>query len=197
MTAPAAQYAAETDEALMARVAEGDALAFAAIYDRHHRQAYSLARRITGQGGGAEDATQDAFFSLWGGAARFDPNRGRLTSWLLTLVRNRSIDLLRRGAPHAAHQDLFEHAAERIEAPERTEEKVQEMQESEQTRRLVAELPPEQREVIDLAYFAGYTQAEIAARVGVPLGTVKSRVRLGLEKLRDNVEREPVLLSAA
>ena len=94
-------------------------------------------------------------------------------------MRNRSIDLLRRGAPHAAHQDLFEHAAERIEAPERTDEQVLAMQESDRTRRLVAELPPEQREVIDLAYFVGYTQTEIAARVGVPLGTVKSRARLG------------------
>ena len=197
MNAPDTPYAAQTDEELMGRVAEGDARAFAAIYDRHHRQAYSLARRITGRTGGAEDATQDAFFSLWRGASRFDAKRGRLTPWLFTLVRHRSIDLLRRGAPQAAEQHLSESAAERIEAPERTEEQVFAIHESERTRRLVAELPPEQREVIDMAYFAGYTQTEIAARVGVPLGTVKGRARLGLEKLRVSAERESVLISAA
>ena len=197
MPASHAQYAAESDEELMGRVAEGDARAFAAIYDRHHRQAYSLARRITGRGGGAEDATQEAFLTLWRGASRFDPKRGRLTPWLFTLVRHRCIDWLRRDTPHAVHQDLFEGAAERIEAPERTDEQVLATQESDQARRLVAELPPEQREVIDLAYFAGYTQTEIAARVGVPLGTVKGRARLGLEKLRDAVEHESVLLPAA
>lgn len=190
MAASMAPCANETDEALMRRVAGGDVRAFEAIYDRHHRQAYSLARRITGQISGADEATQDAFVSLWRGAAKFDPKRGSLATWLFALVRYRSIDWLRRGMPQALHQCQAEGAAERIEAPERTEERVLAIQEHDLARRLVAELPAEQREVIDLAYGAGYSQREIAARVGIPLGTVKGRVRLGLVKLRHAAECE-------
>lgn len=182
--------ASERDEELMERVAGGDARAFEAIYDRYSRRAYSLARRITGQVAGAEEATQDAFLALWRGASRFDPERASLATWLLALVRYRSIDLLRRGMPRAQDRVLTEGAAESIEAPERTEDQVIALQEYDQALRLVAELPPEQREVIDLAYFAGYSQTEIAARVGIPLGTVKGRARLGLLKLREAAERE-------
>jgi RNA polymerase sigma-70 factor (ECF subfamily) len=190
MIASRARCANKTDEQLMRRVVDGDVGAFEAIYDRYHRQAYSLARRITGQTGGADEATQDAFVSLWRGASKFDPDRGSLTTWLFALVRYRSIDWLRKGMPRAAHQCLTEGAAERIEAPERTEEQVIAAQEHDRALRLVAELPAEQREVIDLAYGAGYTQTEIAARVGIPLGTVKGRVRLGLGKLRHAAECE-------
>jgi len=190
-----ARAATETDEQLMGRVADGDVRAFEVIYHRHRHQAYSLARRVTGHAGGAEEATQDAFISLWRGAARFDPERGRLRTWLLTLVRNRSIDTLRRGTHRVLHQEMTQDVVERIEAPERTEEQVLATEEYDRARRLVADLPPEQREVIDLAYVAGYTQKEIAASVGVPLGTVKGRARLGLLKLRHAAEREmaPVL----
>lgn len=179
----------ETDELLMERVAAGDLRAFEIIYDRHHRQAYSLARRIAGRAGGAEEATQEAFLSAWRSASKFDPERASLATWLLALVRNRSIDWLRRAKPQLTYQAMPE-AVERIEAPEHTEEDVLALQEHDRARRLVAELPPEQREVIDLAYFAGYTQTEIATKVGIPLGTVKGRARLGLEKLRDAAERE-------
>ena len=186
-----------TEEGLMGRVAEGDVRAFEAVYDRYHRQAYSLARHITGGTAGAEEATQDAFLSLWRGASSFDPQRARLVTWLLALVRYRSIDWMRRATPRALHQDLTEGAAERIEAPERTEEQVLASEEYDRALRLVAELPPEQREVIDLAYFAGYSQTEIAARVGIPLGTVKGRVRLGLLKLRHAAECEAAPVPAA
>ncbi len=189
--------ASERDEELMERVAGGDARAFEAIYDRYSRRAYSLARRITGQVAGAEEATQDAFLALWRGASRFDPERASLATWLLALVRYRSIDLLRRGMPRAQDRVLTEGAAESIEAPERTEDQVIALQEYDQALRLVAELPPEQREVIDLAYFAGYSQTEIAARVGIPLGTVKGRARLGLLKLREAAERELAPASVA
>jgi len=190
MIAAQARCAPESEQVLMERVAGGDSRAFEAIYDRYHRQAYSLARRITGRETGAEEATQEAFLSLWRGASSFDPARASLATWLLALVRYRSIDLLRQSRPRALHQDLSEGAAERIEAPERTEEQVLAIQEYAQARRLVDELPPEQREVIDLTYLAGFTQTEIAARVGVPLGTVKGRARLGLLKLRHAAERE-------
>ena len=112
-------------------------------------------------------------------------------------MRHRSIDLLRRGAARPRLQGLAEDGAERIEAPERTEEQVIAIQEYDRARRLVAELPPEQREVIDLTYLAGYTQTEIAAKVGVPLGTVKGRARLGMRKLRHSAQRESVRAPAA
>ena len=182
----------------MGRVARGDTRAFEAIYDRQHRHAYGLARRIMGPADGAEEATQEAFISLWRGAASFDPERASLRTWLLTLVRNRSIDALRRrGARPAYDQGVSQDVVEKIEAPERTEEQVLATQENDRARRCLAELPPEQREVIGLAYFAGYTQTEIAAKVGIPLGTVKGRARLGLHKLRDAVERESALLPTA
>jgi RNA polymerase sigma-70 factor (ECF subfamily) len=181
--------ATETDERLMARVAEGDVHAFEAIYRRYHRQAYWLAGRIAGPAG-AEEATQEAFISLWRGAGSFDAARGSLRTWLYALIRYRSIDALRRESHRAAHQERSEEALERVEAPERTEEQVLAGQEYDRALRLVAELPPEQREVIDLAYVAGYSQTEIAARVGIPLGTVKGRARLGLTKLRHAAQRE-------
>ena len=190
MIARRRRYATDTDEELMRRVASGDTRAFEAIHDRYHRQAYSLARRITGPAGGAEEATQDAFLLLWRKASRFDPERSSLATWLLALVRYRSIDSLRRGAHRALHQAVGERPAEEIEAPERTEEYVLAIHENDRAMRLLAELSPEQREVIDLAYFEGYTQAEIAAKVGIPLGTVKGRARLGLLKLRHAAERD-------
>ncbi len=189
--------ATERDEELMERVAGGDTRAFEAIYDRYSRRAYSLARRITGEAAGAEEATQDAFLALWRGASRFDPERASLATWLLALARYRSIDLLRRGMPRALDRVLTEGAAESIEAPERTEDQVIALQEHDQALGLVAELRPEQREVIDLAYFAGYSQTEIAARVGIPLSTVKGRARLGLLKLREAAELESAPASVA
>jgi RNA polymerase sigma-70 factor (ECF subfamily) len=197
MVATGSLATTETDGELMGRVAEGDVRAFEAVYDRYSRQAYSLARRITGGAGGAEEATQDAFLSLWRGASSFDPQRARLATWLLALVRYRSIDWLRRSATRALPQDLAEGAAERIEAPESTEEQVLASEECNRAHRLVAELPPEQREVIDLAYFEGYSHTEIAARVGIPLGTVKGRVRLGLLKLRHAADSDAALVRAA
>ena len=190
MNAAGARRASQTDEALMGRVAGGDSLAFETIYDRYHQRAYSLALRITGATAGAEEATQDAFLSLWRGARSFDPERASLATWLLALVRYRSIDCVRRSAHRTVHQDVTEGAAESLEAPERTDAEVLAGIENDRALRLVAQLPSEQREVIDLAYFKGYTHAEIAARVGVPLGTVKSRARLGLLKLRPAAERD-------
>jgi RNA polymerase sigma-70 factor (ECF subfamily) len=197
MTAIWACRTTETDAELMELVAAGDGRAFEVVYGRYHRQAYSLARRLTGTAGAAEETTQDAFLSLWRGASSFDPKRASLSTWLMALVRYRSIDWLRRGARQALDHGFPEGAADRLEAPERTEEQVFAIQEYDQALRLVAELPPEQREVIDLTYLAGYSQQEIAARVGIPLGTVKGRARLGLLKLRNAAERESATVKAA
>jgi RNA polymerase sigma-70 factor, ECF subfamily len=180
--AATAALATRTDEELVSRVAAGDVRAFEALYDRHSRHAFALARRITGRTADAEEATQDAFMSLWRSAESFDEKRASLRTWLLMIVRNRSIDRLRAGA--RGHDDEVAEHADRLEAAERTEEQVMVRQDYVEARRLVADLPPEQREIIDLAYIAGYTQKEIAARVGIPIGTVKGRARLGLIKLR-------------
>ena len=193
MAVMGAPLATDTDEELIGRVARGDTRAFEVIYDRYHRRAYALARRITGAAGGAEEATQDAFLSVWRNASRFDPERSSFAPWLLALVRYRSIDSWRQGTHRALHQAVSERPADDIEAPERTEEHVLALEQRDRALHLVAELPPEQREVIDLAYFEGYTQAEIAARVGIPIGTVKGRARLGLLKLRAAAERDPAL----
>lgn len=184
MAIETARLAGQTDTELMGRVAAGDVRAFETVYDRHSRQVFGLAKRITGRSGDAEEATQDAFLSLWRAAATFDPGRANLRGWVLTIVRNRSIDLVRRAAPHALHRELMEHAADTLEAPERTEEQVLVRQDFLHARRLVADLPPEQREVIGRAYIAGETQREIARSVGAPIGTVKGRTRLGLHSLR-------------
>ena len=174
------------DAALIARVADGDAGAFEALYDRYRSQAFGLALRLTRRPGTAEEVTQDAFLALWRKAARFDPGRGSLSSWLLTFVRHRAIDALRSGARRERSVQL-EAAAERLEAPARTHEEVALREESLAARRLVKELPGDQREVIELAYFGGLSQGEIAAEVGIPLGTVKGRSRLALEKLRRSI----------
>ena len=195
MIAAEARGATETDERLMARVAEGDVHAFEAIYRRYHRQAYWLAARVAGPAG-AEEATQEAFISLWRGAASFDATRASLRTWLFALVRYRSIDALRREGQRALHQERSEDALEHVEAPEHTEEQVLANDDYDRARRLMSALPPEQREVIDLAYVAGYSQTEIAERVGIPLGTVKGRARLGLLKLRHAAQSETLVTAA-
>ena len=180
------------DSTLVALVAEGQVPAFEALYDRHRAQAFGLAMRITRRPGIAEEVTQDAFLNLWRKAAQFDPARGSLGSLLLTFVRHRAIDALRSGARRERDVGL-QGPAEHLEAPERTHEEVAHREDSRTAHRLVEELPDDQREVIELAYFAGLTQGEIAARVGIPLGTVKGRSRLALEKLRRSVTTESLV----
>lgn len=171
------------DATLLARVADGDVPAFEALYDRYRGRAFGLALRLTHHPAAAEEVTQDAFLSLWRKARQYDSARGSLGAWLLTFVRHRAIDTLRSGARRERNVDL-DGVIERIEAPEHTHDQVALLEESQTARRLVKELPSDQREVIELAYFRGLTQGEIAAEVGVPLGTVKGRSRLALEKLR-------------
>jgi RNA polymerase sigma-70 factor (ECF subfamily) len=172
-----------SDALLMARVAAGEVDAFEVIYDRYYVPAYSLARRITGRVDVAEEATQDAFVTIWRSASVYDRHRGSLRSWLLTLVRHRSIDLVRQSSTRAARWE-GEEALERLPAPVRTEEQVLADLEARDARGLVCALPREQRRVIELAYFGGFTQEEIATGTGIPLGTVKSRARTGLTRMR-------------
>jgi RNA polymerase sigma-70 factor, ECF subfamily len=183
------------DGALVARVAAGDMRAFETLYDRYRAQAFGLAVRLTGRRGTAEEVTQDAFLTLWRKASHYDPRHGSVGPWLLTFVRHRAIDSLRSGARRELTVEL-DSAAERLEAPDRTDDAVAAREQSRDARRLVKELPADQREVIELAYFGGMTQGEIAAKVGIPIGTVKGRSRLALEKLRRSVTTESPLAAS-
>ena len=176
------------DEELVERVAGGDARAFEAVFDRHSKAAYSLAYRITGDRVTADDVVQEAFLSLWRASGRFRPERGSLRSWLLSVVHNRAIDQVRRTLVHARRRAPGDDIEERREAPERTDDEAIRRDEARTVHAALEGLPPDQVRVLELAYFGGFTHAQIAEMLEMPLGTVKGRMRLGLEKMRDGLE---------
>jgi RNA polymerase sigma-70 factor (ECF subfamily) len=179
------------DEDLMPLVARNDAAAFEVFYDRHAGAAYSLAHRIVGDPGAAEDVTQEAFLSIWRSKARYDAARGSVRAWTLGIVRNRAIDAIRRQGGRAPKLDLDDEAAlERKPAPERTEAEALRRETARQVRGALGALPSDQSQVIELAYFGGFSHSEIAKMLGMPLGTVKGRMRLGLEKIRARFAEE-------
>jgi len=181
---------AGADRALVERMAAGDERALGELYDRHGRTTYSLAVAIVRERADAEEVVADAFGQAWRTADHFDPGRGTVGAWLATITRTRALDLVRaqgrraRALARAAQEGDAGVAAplgRAGDAPDRGVER-------QEARRLVelslAELPEPQRRVIELAYFGGLTQTEIAAELGEPLGTVKTRIRAGMEKLR-------------
>ncbi len=171
------------DSELAVAIAAGSQDALAQLYDRYSGLAYGIALRVLGDPGRAEDAVQEAFLNVWNRAAAFDPERGSLRSWLLTAVRNRSIDYLRgRGAHERREQDL-EPVVSMVGAHSDPWHEVSLKLERDAVREALSSLPPEQRQAVQLAYFGGYSQTEIADMTRVPLGTVKGRMRLALEKL--------------
>lgn len=173
------------DEELMPLIGAKDPEAFEVFYDRHGGVAYSLAYRIVGEQAAAEDVTQEAFISLWRSGARFDSTRGSVRSWMLSIVRNRAIDHLRSKAgkaPKLAFDD--DSILEQRAAEELTEEEAIQHETASEVRGALGTLPGDQSKVIELAYFGGFSHSEIAQMLGVPLGTVKGRMRLGLEKIR-------------
>jgi RNA polymerase sigma-70 factor (ECF subfamily) len=173
------------DEELMPLIGEKDPEAFAVFYDRHGGVAYSLAYRIVGEKAAAEDVTQEAFISIWKSGARFDRARGSVRSWMLSIVRNRAIDALRSKAGKAPKLTFDDDAIlEQRPAEGLTEDEALRRETATEVRGALDELPGEQSKVIELAYFGGFTHSEIARMLGVPLGTVKGRMRLGLEKIR-------------
>ncbi|HMI81361.1 MAG TPA: sigma-70 family RNA polymerase sigma factor, partial [Solirubrobacterales bacterium] len=166
-------------------VGRQDPEAFEVLYDRHGGAAYSLAYRIVGNRAAAEEVTQEAFISVWRSGARFDAARGSVRSWLLSVVRNRAIDFLRSKAGKAPKLDFDDEAAlEQRPAAERTEEEALRRETAGEVRGALGKLPGEQSKVIELAYFGGFSHSEIAEILGLPMGTVKGRMRLGLEKIR-------------
>jgi RNA polymerase sigma-70 factor, ECF subfamily len=173
------------DEELMPLVSNCDPEAFEVLYDRHGGAAYSLAYRIVGDRAAAEEVTQEAFISVWRSGARFDAARGSVRSWLLSIVRNRAIDFLRSRAGKAPKLDFDDDSVlEQRPAAERTEEEALRRETAAEVRGALDKLPGEQSKVIELAYFGGFSHSEIARIQGLPMGTVKGRMRLGLEKIR-------------
>jgi RNA polymerase sigma-70 factor (ECF subfamily) len=172
------------DEDLMQHVRQGQAAAFEIIYERHCGAAFSLAYRMCGKRSIAEEVVQESFLSLWRSGARYDRTRGSVRTWTLGIVHNRAIDALRRGIVHDRRRASDEGIEERFEAPENTELEVARRDESREIREALGGLPDEQSQVIELAYFGGFTHTEIASMLGAPIGTVKGRMRLGLAKMR-------------
>ena len=172
------------DEELMALVAKGQARAFETIYERHGGAAFSLAYRMCGSRSLAEDVAQEAFLSIWRSGGRYDRARGSVRTWVLGIVHNRAIDALRRTVVHERRRASDEGIEERFEARERTDVEAARREEASTIRGMLQTLPDEQSRVIELAYFGGFTHSEIAEMLGAPIGTVKGRMRLGLEKLR-------------
>lgn len=175
------------DEDLMGLVAGSDADAFAVLYERHANVAFSLAFRMCGKRPIAEEVIQDAFLSMWRGGSRYDRTRGSVRTWVLGIVHNRAVDALRRGTVHDRGRVSEEGIEERMEAPDRTEQEVDRRDEAREIRAALEGLPAEQSHVIELAYYGGFTHSEIAAMLDIPIGTIKGRMRLGLEKLRDQL----------
>jgi RNA polymerase sigma-70 factor, ECF subfamily len=184
--------ASEPDRALVERMMGGDERALAEVYDRHGGPAYALALAIVGERADAEEVVADAFGQAWRTAAQFDPSRGSVGAWLATITRTRALDLLRtrrrraRALERAAWADADGLAAPlgMADAPDRG---VQRQDARRLVTRSLAELPEPQRRVIELAYLGGLTQTEIAAELREPLGTVKTRMRAGMEKLRGSL----------
>jgi RNA polymerase sigma-70 factor, ECF subfamily len=172
------------DEDLMQLVRRGDAEAFEVVYERHATVAFSLAHRMTQSRNSAEDVVQEAFLSLWRSGARYDRARGSVRTWILGIVHNRAIDALRRSTVHDRRRASDEGLEERFAAAERTDVEVARRDEARELRDALATLPDEQGRVIELAYFGGYSHSEIASMLGTPIGTVKGRMRLGLQKMR-------------
>jgi RNA polymerase sigma-70 factor (ECF subfamily) len=182
------------DEDLIPRMARGDAQAFEVLYERHGTAAYSLAYRMVGSRGLAEDVVQEAFLAVWRSGARYERLRGSVRTWLLGIVHHRAIDALRRATVHDRRRADDETAGERLPAAERTEVEAARREESATVRGAIDTLPADQRQVIELAYFGGFTHTEIAGMLDLPVGTVKGRMRLGLGKLRDALAQGKVSL---
>lgn len=173
------------DEELMPLVGRKDPEAFEVLFDRHGGAAYSLAYRVVGDRAAAEEVTQEAFISVWRSGARFDAARGSVRSWLLSIVRNRAIDFLRSRAGKAPKLTFDDESAlEQRPAKERTEEEALKRETAGELRGALDNLPDEQAKVIELAYFGGFSHSEIANLLNLPMGTVKGRMRLGLDKIR-------------
>jgi RNA polymerase sigma-70 factor (ECF subfamily) len=186
---------AVADEDLMALVHDGEVHAFEVIFDRHSGAAFSLAYRMCGRRAMAEDIVQEAFLSLWRAGARYDRARGSVRSWILSAVHNRAIDMFRRERVRGGRDVHDDTIAERLESTSRTDEEAQRRDDARAVRGALDQLPADQRQVIELAYFGGFTHTQIAELLELPAGTVKGRMRLGLSKLRISLDDPAAVLT--
>jgi len=170
-----------TDEALLELVARSDDAALAELYDRYSRQAYGLALRIIRDEALAQDAVQEAFLAVWRTADRFLAERAKASTWLLTIVHRRSVDVVRREERRRGDVLDDRHRP----SGDATDEKVDLRERRVAVQEVLKKLPDDQRQALELAYYGGLTQSELAERLGVPLGTIKSRMFAGLSRLRD------------
>jgi RNA polymerase sigma-70 factor (ECF subfamily) len=187
------QYLLLADEDLISFVQANDSQAFATVYDRHSRAAYSLAYRMMGERQAAEDLVQDAFLKVWRAAASYGVERGSVRNWLLSIVHNRAIDQLRSLASRRRTQEKIEASAPTSQPSEAFAQTWRNSQ-REQVREALKTLPQEQLKIVELAYFSGYTHMEIAELLGLPLGTVKGRMRLGLKKVKDYFDAQGMVV---
>ncbi len=178
-----------SDDVLVGLVRDRDTSAFAILYDRHSRLAFGLAYRLLGEASDAEDVVQDAFLSLWRQAETFRPEKAAARSWLLSIVHHRAVDRLRRVASQhvsdAGLEDLPERADHRVDV----EHEVSVSLEGAAVREALNALPRDQQQAIELAYYGGLSHSEIASKLEVPVGTVKGRLRIGLQKMRAILDR--------
>jgi RNA polymerase sigma-70 factor (ECF subfamily) len=181
MTAPTQRV---PDSALVERIMAGEEDALSALYDRYAGMLYAMLVRILKDTSAAEEVLQDLFLQLWRGASRFDVSRGSLPAWLLVIGRNRALSRLRRRDRREVLEDPEEFSLDSVPSAGDLEDEAWRRQLMERLRGAMATLPPEQKEALELAYFEGMTQTEIAARTGSPLGTVKSRVRAAMQSLK-------------
>ena len=187
------QYLLLTDENLMSLVGGEDAEAFAGLYDRHSRVAYSLAYKMMGERQAAEDLMQEAFLKVWQSAGSYRVQRGSVRTWVLSIVRNRGIDQLRSSASRRRIKNITQAAAPTSQ-PSEAFAKTWRNSQREQIREALRVLPPDQIKVLELAYFSGYTHKEIAELLELPLGTIKGRMRLGLKKIREYFDSRGVTM---
>jgi len=180
-------YRGQRDSQLVALVAEADAAALEALYDRYGRAAYSLALRILTDQTLAQDVVREVFLSLWRDARRFDASRGTVGTYLLSMTHHRSVDVVRREENLRRRQGPEQALTLAIDSRAVPDEEFEASERRMRIRAALAELPEAQREALMLAYFGGYTQWEIASLMGIPLGTVKTRMAAGMRRLKDEL----------
>ncbi len=176
---------APTDAEILGRVANGDAAAVEELYDRHSSSVFGMAMVVTHDRGLAEDATQETFVALWKNAARFDPTRATARTWIMAIAHHRAVDAVRRRRAASLSLDADDGLREKLPPSPDVWPEISARVDQNAIKRAFTKLPEAQRQSLELAYFGGMTQIEIASATGVPLGTVKGRVRLGLLRMRD------------
>lgn len=178
------QLRSSDDLALVRRIADGDAAALGELYDRFAGMLLALARRILGPAGDAEEVLQESLVQVWNQAERYDAERSSVSTWLILILRSRALDRLRSRSARARTAEAAAAQPPPIDTSSAAEQHVFHRERRERVRAVLAELPDEQRRVIELAFYEGLSQSEIAVRTGAPLGTVKTRALLGMKKLR-------------